>query len=131
MTAIGVETTSRAVNLKPGSQLPKPTPKAILRYYPTSPPSMLSSQPAHARVHVANLPTHSASLGAQPSKPPPKKTPKLDTLTSDFDNATSTQPRQSPTTPIAIASVVKFNASSPMEAALDSSQPGKKNIICL
>ena len=124
VTAIGVETTSRAVNLKPGTRLPKPTPKINLRYYPTSPPSMLSSQPAHARVHVANLPTHSASLGAQPSKPPPKKRPKPDTLASDSDNATSTQPMQSTTTPTAIASVV--NVPSPMEAALDSSQPGKK-----
>ena len=92
LTAIGVETTSRAVNLKPGTQFPKPTPKVNLTYYPTSPPSMLSSQPAHARVHVANLPTHSASLGAQPSKPPPKKRPKLDTLALDSDNATTTQP---------------------------------------
>ena len=124
VTAIGVETTSKALNLKPGSQLPKPTPKANLRYHPTAPPSMLSSQPAHAGVHVANLPTHSASLGAQPSKPPPKKKAKLDTLASGSDNATSTQPRQSTTTLTAMASVV--NVPSPMEASLDSSQPGKK-----
>ena len=59
--------------MKPGSLL-KPTPKTNLRYYMTSPLLyMLSLQTAHDRVHVANLPTHSASLGAQPSKSPPKK----------------------------------------------------------
>ena len=124
MTAIGVETISRAVNLKPGPQLSKPTPKANSRYHPTSPPSMLSSQPAHSGVHVASLPTHSASLCAQPSKPPPKKMAKPDTLASGSDNATSTQPRQSTTTLTAMASVV--NVPSPMKIALDSSQPGKK-----
>ena len=96
LTATGAETTtcmSRAVNLKPGhgSQLPKP---ANLRYYSTSSPSVLSSQQAHTRAHVANLPTHSASLGAQPtdgaSKSPPKKRPRFDTLDSG-----SSQPHQS------------------------------------
>ena len=155
VTAIGVETTSRAVNLKPGS-LPKPAPKANLRYYPTSPPSMLSSQPAHTRVHVANLPTHSASLGAQPSKPPPKKRPKFDTLASDSVTQSQNAPRttlaqpESAATPTASASTRPGlglpasaiatttqprqstttsnvrNVPSPMEAALDSSESSRK-----
>ena len=83
LTAIGAEATSRTVNLEPRSQPPKPTPKSNLRYYPISLPTKLSSQPAHAGAHVANLPTHSAALGPQPSKPPPKKRAKFDTSASD------------------------------------------------
>ena len=84
LTAIGAQATSRAVNLQPRSQPPKPTPKANLRYYPTSPTSKLSSQAAHTgAAHVASLPTHSAALGPQSSKSPPKKKAKFDTPTSD------------------------------------------------
>ena len=166
LTAIGAEATSRTVNLEPRSQSPKPTPKANLRYYPTSLPTKLSSQPAHARAHVANLPTHSAALGPQPSKPPPKKRPKFDMPASDSirsqnvsttliqpectatctasasmrpelglpasaigqsDNATSTQPRQSTTTPSAIGGII--NVSGSKKAALNSSEPSRKATV--
>jgi hypothetical protein len=108
LSAIGVDATNRVVNLQPRSQLPRPTPKANLRCNPTSPPSMLSSQPAHAGAHMASLPTQSASLGVQPSKPPPKKKTKFDSLASDSvrsHNVTTTlaQPK-STTTPTGSAS---------------------------
>ena len=160
LTAIGAEATSRAVNLQPRSQPPKPTPKANLRYYPTSPTSKLSSQPAHAGAHVASLPTHSAALGPQSSKPPPKKKIKFDAPASDSirsqnvsttlgqaeytatrtagasmrpgpasaisksDNATSIQPRQSTTAPLAKDGIVNVPGSK--KAALNSSEFSRK-----
>ena len=60
------------------------------------------------------------------AKPPPKKKAKLDTLASSSDNATSTQPRQSTTTPTAMASVV--NVPRQHVHALDSSQAGRKQV---
>ena len=129
VTAIGVETTSRAVNLKPGS-LPRPTTKANLGYYPTSPPSMLSSQPADARVHVANLPTHSASLCAQPSKLPPTKKLKLDTQASDSvtwsrNTPTTLAQPESAATPTASASMRPAGLGLPASAIAqsDNAQP--------
>ena len=114
--------------MKPGhgSQLPKPTPKANLRYYPTCPPPMLSSQQAHTRAHVANLPTHSASLGAQPTaragKSPPKKRPKFDALDSG-----SSQPHRSHNVANALvqpASLATPTTSASMRTGLPP-QPGK------
>ena len=131
LTAIGLQATGRAVNLKAGPQLPKPTPKDNLRYYPASPPSKFSSQPALAGV-PANLPTHSASLGAQPSKPPPKKrlkvnnTQALDSICLKNVTATLAGP-DSATTPTTGASICLTAAQSDITTNI---QPRQSTTTC-